>query len=291
MKLQRDFKLSIGISDQETIVVKYPITLAFDVARSTLSSCSVGRLSIYNMKESTRKKVFHDRFDTTTFRPVLLQAGYVGQNPLPIIFGGNIQAAYSSRRRADWVTEIEAQDGLFAVLNSQIDQTVPQGASLRQLVTTLMGSMTGNHVSPGAIGDMERDSSRGVTLTGNSWDLLSKLIEDQGGTAFIDQGKVHAIKKTEFIEGLDGIPLISSETGLLNAQRRYKGRVDVDMIFEPRLSVGQKVELKSVEKENNGVYQVAGIRHSGMISGALDQGVVTSAELWDGGGALQGVRV
>ena len=291
MKFQRDYILTIGVSDTETVTIKYPLTLHFDVARSNLSSMNAGHLTIINLGESTRKKIFHDRWDTPTFRPVLLQAGYVGQNPLPVIFGGNILCAYSFKRGAEWVTDIEAQDGLFAVVNSQIDQSIPAGAGLGQIISTLMGSMTGVHVTPGAIGNMERDSSRGTVLTGNSWDLLQKLVNDQGGSAFIDQGKVHAIGRDEYIEGLDGIPLISSATGLKKAQRKYKGRIDVEMIFEPRLSIGQQVELQSAEPENNGDYQVAGVHHVGTISGTVDGGVTTDVQLWDGGGVLTGVSL
>ena len=291
MKFQRDYILTIGVSDSETVTIKYPLTCHFDVARSNLSSMNAGHITLLNLGPSTRKKIFHDRFDTITYRPVLLQAGYVGQNPLPIIFGGNILCAYSFRRGAEWITDIEAQDGLFAVVNSQVDQTIPSGAGLGQVIQTLMGSMTGGHVTPGAIGSMERDSSRGTVLTGNSWDLLQKLVQDQGGSVFIDQGKVHAIGRNEYIDGLDGIPLISSATGLKKAQRKFQGRVDVEMIFEPRISIGQKIELQSEESENNGVYQVAGVRHSGSISGTVDGGVTTDVQLWDGAGSLGGVML
>lgn len=302
MKFQRDYKLTIAVSDPpdpsvpellrrpvETVEVAYPMTLQFDVARSTLSSLNAARLTVLNMKEATRKKVFHDRYDSTVFRPVTLQAGYADQNPLPFVFNGNILSAYSFRRRSDWATEIEAQDGLYAAMNAQIDATIPKGASLRQIIETLIGSMTGQKVAQGAVGSFERESERGVTLVGNSWDILSQIARDQGGVAFVDQGVVHVLGPSDYVEGLDGIPTISSETGLLKAQRKFKGRVDVDLLFEPRLHVGQRVELVSEEKENNGVYRIEGVRHAGTISGAIDQGVVTSVNLWDGLGTLDGV--
>lgn len=292
MKFQRIYILTVGIDDVgTTVTIASPITLHFDVQRTTLSSANTGRFQVLNLKEETRKKIFHDRYDTATFRHVVLQAGYVGQNPLPVIYQGNIVSAYSYRRRADWVTEIEAFDGGKAILTSQVDQTLPAGTTLQDMMTTLMKTMSGNQVTPGAVGAFSGQGTRGVTLVGNSWDILTRTAQDQGGAAFIDQEKVHVLRKTEYLKGVAGIPLLSSSTGLLKAQRRFKGRVDVELMFESRLSVGQLVELQSAERFNNGQYRVEGVRHSGTISAAVDGGVVTTANLWDGLSALTGVQV
>ena len=53
------------------------------------------------------------------------------------------------------------------------------------------------------------------------------------------------------------------------------------MIFEPRLMLYQKVTIDStLQPVVNGDYQIRGLGHHGMISGARDSGATTSVKAW-----------
>jgi len=53
-----------------------------------------------------------------------------------------------------------------------------------------------------------------------------------------------------------------------------------DILFEPRLQIGQVVELNSnFFKKLNGQYKIIGIRHSGTISDAVAGRCKTTVEL------------
>lgn len=286
MKFQRDYSMNIEGQDLAH-VVNYPLTMTFDITRNTLASANTARFTIFNLKQSTRRDIYKDRWDTTLYRQVKLQAGYVGQPNLPMIFQGNLLRAYSQRRGSDWATDLECFDGGFGIINSQVNTTLAAGWNSKQALTAALNSMRGNHVNIGAIGDFPVQSTRGLTMVGSSWDSATRLVGS--GVCYVDNEKANALQKNEYILNSGGIAVINSSTGLLNAPRRQNATLEIDMLFEPLLVVGQVLRLESIETINNGTYQVIGIRHRGTISGAIGGSAVTTAILWLGTTTLQGV--
>ena len=62
------------------------------------------------------------------------------------------------------------------------------------------------------------------------------------------------------------------------------GVVEIDMIFEPRLKVGQQLSVISgTEKRFAGTYKVMGFTHRGMISSSMDAPCITTVVLWAAG--------
>lgn len=284
MKFQRTYSLKIQVDDfskpNNTIEVDYPLTLDLDVSRSTLASANTGNFTIYNLKEETRRRIFHDRYATNIYRRVILSAGYQGQRPLPIIFQGNILCASSQRQGQDWLTHIECLDGGFGVVNSQASLTLPAGTKPQSAIQTLLQSL--QNIKPGVVGsDLGATGSRGVSFVGNSWDLINR-IAGPDGNAFVDNEQANVISKNTFLPLETGISLITSDTGLLNTPKRQDAIITLDMIFEPRAQVGQRVQVRSLETINNGLYRVDGVAHRGTISGAVDRGVITTLSLWAG---------
>lgn len=289
MKLNRDYTMLVQVAElagsNNTVQINHPLTLSFDITRNTLASANTGRFQIYNLKESTRRLIFHERWQTLDYRQIVLRAGYESDRPLPVIFQGNLVSALSYRSGPDWITEIEAFDGGFGILNGQVSQTYPAGVGARDVMRSLMQTMP--KVLLGAIGEFSRDSSRGLSLSGNSWNYLGQLAG--GGDAFIDGEQANVIQRDEYVQKIEGITVLNSATGLIGAQRRFKHRVDATMIFEPRVSVGQKIRLESSESVNNGDYKVMGITHRGIISGSVGGAATTVLILWPAEESLEAI--
>src|SRR5882724_4228558 len=150
MKLNRTYTMTVQVSDTEAVVINFPLTLTFDVQRNTLASANKGHFTILNLKPETRKRIFHDRYATLTYRQIKLQAGYEDEAPLPTIFQGNIVSAYSYRQGVNWVTEIEAFDGGFGIINSQVSVSIPAGYTFAQTMRNILSSM--QKVNLGSIG-------------------------------------------------------------------------------------------------------------------------------------------
>ena len=267
------------------------LTVDFDINRSTLAGANTGRFTIRNLAETTRRDVYHDRYDFLNHREVEFRAGYSEMKTLPLIFKGDIRTAYSSRQKTDWVTDLDCYDGIDGIVTSQFSDTIP--ASRAGLTAFLKGAIAGmNFVKPGAVSNFDTAADkrppRGRTVAGNTWDILQQLTP--GSLSFIDNGRVNLLKRGDYIANSPGISLITSESGLLGTPRRQNEKIELDMIFEPRLDIGQQVEVRSLEKVNNGFYQVCSIRHHGTISGAVDNGATTTVGLWLGSSRLSPVQ-
>jgi tRNA U34 5-methylaminomethyl-2-thiouridine-forming methyltransferase MnmC len=80
-------------TQQETIVVEYPLTCKFNVTRGVFADSNKATIQLYNLAPATRNLIFQDAYtdglDPTKWKYVHLEAGY-GDAPMPLIFTGRI---------------------------------------------------------------------------------------------------------------------------------------------------------------------------------------------------------
>lgn len=307
MKFGRKYKLSVQTGDTNKnyaivsgsvvpvssntgrtldVEIEYPLTLEFNVNRSTLSNSNTGNFKIYNLSEKVRRSIFHDRYDTLNYKRCVLQAGYEGDPQLPTIFDGNIQFAQSYRQKQDWITEIEGYDGYFGMANGQVSNTFSSSLNMKQILTQIIKTIP--NVTLGVIGDIGSSlTQRGSSVSGNSWEIINSLVPD--AVTFIDSGKLNILNKNEYIRTSTDPLLITSSTGLLGTPRRGKNTIELKMLFEPRLFVGQLVEVRSELPYYNGQFVVQGVSHQGTISGAVSGDLFTDCTVFAGTEKLQGV--
>lgn len=283
MKFGRTYQMTVQLKDGSlagnTAIIEYPLTLEFDVNRSTLSTASLGFFRIRNIGPDFRKQIYHDRYDTLTYRRVVLTAGYETDPKLPVIFQGNIIQAQSYRQKTDWITEIEAYSGLYGMQNGQVSLSLNSGYDVRKALTDAISTM--HNVTVGAIGDFQpAQSERGLALMGNAWEVIQRLAS--GGEAFIDNEKANVLQKDDYIVSPGTIFELTPENGLLETPRRYDKTFVFNILFEPRIAVGQLIKVTSLETIYNGVYLVKGVRHQGVISGAVGGECKTLIEAWKG---------
>jgi hypothetical protein len=120
-------------------------------------------------------------------------------------------------------------------------------------------------------------------LFGNTWNIIR---QESDNLAIIDNGQVKILQPNEAIAS--DIPVITSASGLLSSPARSGQMIELDMLFEPRLTVGQIVELDSTTNRlYNGTYKVMGFTHSGMISPAVAGPAKSTVQLWLGTEAIQ----
>lgn len=265
------------------IVIPENISIEATIIRKFWPSTQTARFRIYNLGEETRRAIFWDPFNWTLpeaplARAIQFRAGYGSFTPL--IFNGQIQAAYSQKEgNTEVVTVIEAFDGGLSFVNGFTSATVAGGTTSSQIISQLgaPGSLPGV-TSDAIVGDFPETNSRGEVLFGNTWDLI---LQKSGGNATIDNGQVKALKPNEAISA-NQILLVSSATGLLGSPRRTGTMVEWDMIFEPQLSLAQLVNIQSlINPQFNGINKIMGFTHQVMISKAVDgQRMTTANFLW-----------
>ena len=275
------YSLQVETSDSEHVTIAPPLTIEFEISRKWLMSANTCFLRIYNLAEATRNRLYKDLYQTTVYRALQFRAGYPDY-PLPLVFNGNVLHCYSYRQGVNFITEIEGQDGQIAMVNGFTSKTKPAGASAGDILKALIADLP-NTAGSAIIGTFKQVNARGEALSGNTWKLIS---DKSGNCAVIDNGQVKILNDREAITG--EIPELSSASGLLGSPVRTDTMIQVSLIFEPRLTLGQKVHLSSTTNpifDND--YKVMGIEHSGTISPAVDGERRTTAWLYFGAQALK----
>lgn len=282
MKFGRNYTLSIEVAKGQNITVALPYAIEFEINRNTLASSQTATFRIYNMAESTRDLIWKDQYLWTQFRAIQFSAGY--GNTTPLVFNGTIKQAYSEHPEGteNAVTVIEAYDGGYQITNGLTNMTIAVGASAQQTIMTLAKSLPGITGTP-IVGSFPVTTKRGEVLFGNTWDMILKK---SGGLGCIDNGQPKILNLNDTVTGT--IPLIDASTGLLGAPKRTNAMITFDMLFEPRITIGQALALKSTFNSLlNGNYKVMGFTHRGKITDSGDPDKAkTTVNLWLGAGAL-----
>ena len=262
----------------KNVEITLPFTVEFTISRQNLSSAQTATFRVMGLGEHTRNTIQKDIFQFNQLRAVQFRAGYDSPSGrfMPIVFNGTVSTAYSWREGTVWITEIEAYDGGFQMANGfSVSQTLAPGASAYQTIRQLSKLLPYQSGSP-IVGSFPATNKRGEVLFGNIWDLI---LQKSNGLATIDNGQVKALNYHEVIQG--EIPVLTSETGMLGTPKRTSNTLELETIFEPRLTLLQLIELQSVSyPQYNRAWKVMGFEHRGTISGAVAGDCLTTVRLW-----------
>ncbi len=273
-KFGRVYDLKIQVSEEKFLNVKLPFTVEFDIVRNILSSASVSDIRVYNLNADHRNQVRKNINDFAKQVQVEFKAGY--GDIYATAFSGTINEAWSVRNGTNWITHLQNYDAGFAFMNGQTAQSFGAETPKKDLIKGLIGDLPG--VKAGVIGKGYDDTlSRSASLNGSSIDLLR---EQTDGNFFIDNGIANVLDVLECLEP-QGLTKITPEVGLLNTPKLEQSILFFEMLFEPRIRIGQAIDLEGIgEKVLNGKYKVVSIAHHGTISDAVCREAVTEVGLF-----------
>jgi hypothetical protein len=280
-KLGRTYKLRVQKSDQSFLELELPFTVEFNVERKTLAANAQSSIRIYNLSQDNRNLIRKDAYNFSELRTVTLNAGY--GNDTPAIFTGNISQAWSAREGVNFISNILADDRGFISVNGYTNRQYPKGTPKQSIILDLVNSLTPLGIVPGVIAQFDGVLLRGNAYNGNTIDILNTLT---GGGFFVDNGKAYCLKDNDTYQGT--LEVITSASGLLGTPIREQSIINIDMIFEPRLTIGQRVKLESIEGIGSAdqIFKVVSLKHRGMISETVCGTAVTSVGLSAGTSAL-----
>ncbi len=271
---------------QNSLTIQSPLTVEFYIRREFLGSSNNGSFRIYNLSDATRRAIYHDFFATQQLQAIQFRAGYSGDDQ-PLIFNGQVSWARSERVGLEFHTIIDAYDNNFAWTNSISSFTAGENTSYSGLFNRLNQDLLGLYPTP-LLSNQFPDSLnlRPRVFCGPTMKLVNDLTPP-GFTAIIDNSQLKVLAQNDAVSFGDVLYLIESDTGLLSPPIRSQAMIEVNMMFEPRITLGQLVELQSNSSpEFNGQYQVRGITHQGRISPDVDDKRTTQLQLWLGTQAL-----
>lgn len=279
-KIGRNYRLDITTPAGKQITIEPPFSLYLDITRNTLASANRGTFTIYNLGPATRNQIYKDRFSITEYWQVRLWAGY--GNRLHEVFTGNMYEGYSDKQGKDWITVLDCFDGMNAIQNGFMSETIQAGTPNGNIFSRIIDNMP--NVVAGLFGTLEKgEAPRGKALIGQASDILST---ETGGNYFIDKETVNILTDEEVLPG--EVVLLDSDQ-LLTTPKRREAFIDVKTLFEPQVQIGQVYEIDSLQARYNGQYKIVGFHHVGMISESVGGTLTTDLSLYFGAEGLQEV--
>lgn len=273
-KVNRQYRLTVQKVDEndnptnEAVVITNPITMRFSVNRTLFADINSLDIELYNLAPDTYNQLFYDYFNVYR-RTIILEAGYTGQE-LSVIFIGDVWSCYTSRQGSNIITKIHALVGLKS-LQVQSDATLANISRNKILAYAASDMALDLEIYSGE----DKKFNRPVSISGNSMGIIQKYTDNH---AFIDNGKVVVLEDRDAIKG--DVVLINDQSGLLGVPKHEDALLTVDMIFEPRIVIGQIIEIQSrIMSEFDGQYKVYGIKHEGVISDAVASSATTTLEM------------
>lgn len=276
-KLNRTYVLKVATDEdgQNQIEIGMPFSCEFDIMRSINGSANTATFVIYNLAPETRKLLYKDPFNTKK-RAVQFFAGYedAESNMIPMLFNGFVKQAGSVRQGTEFRTEIVCYDGGFAMTEGQAKVSVSAGQKVGDVLKKLMQNLPA--IEGATVGAGYDDvTKRGQVIFGNPVDHLRMATRNR---FFIDSNRAYVLADDEILPG--DIGKIDATTGLIGTPKKNAQVLEVELIFEPRVTICQALELESITfPEANGTFKVIEISHRGMISPQVAGEVITSLKL------------
>lgn len=272
-KFGRNYKLTVRKNTGGDLVIEPPFTVEFDITRNYMASTSSSSIRIYNLSEKNRAELRKDYLNTDVIKYMEFQAGY-GKD-LGLAVRGTVSHAWSVRQGTNFITEIQSFDGGFAFQTAKFNKTYPEGTQRSTIINDMASDLKQYGIDRGAIGQIDGALTRGNSYSGSTISLLRELT---GDSFFIDNGKVYVLGENEVIEG--SLKVINSASGLLGTPTRQNAQIVIEMIFEPRLQIGQAIRLESIGESNyNSFYKVVALKHRGTISETVGGQAITNVTL------------
>jgi hypothetical protein len=274
---------------KNALVIEPPFTIEIDVNGSINLDGNTANISIYGLNESTRRRLFQNRFNIPVvedgkkyYRIVVLEAGYK-KNIYPI-FNGTLINGYSVREGVDQITHLSCQSSAMGLYNSFINKSYNANTKQIEVINDIIQQMTKyGDLQKGAITpNLDATFNEAITIMGESYNVLTQF----GLDVFINAGKINVLQLNEAIGKLGlQIPIISAETGLIGTPIiSDEGYVIVNTMFEPTIKLANMVQLESETASFfNGKYKVMSVSHKGVLSTTKAGKLITTLKLWSGG--------
>lgn len=221
-------------------------------------------LEITNLKSDTRAALEKDRG-----LRILLQAGY--KDSTSQIFAGESRYVNNKRENVDWTTKIEALDGGRAYKYARAEESFGPGSKVGDVVKKMVGKLSkdpGNALQLAS--QLTREFNAGYTASGPAARVLSELLEQEGYSWSMQDGRVEILKKDQTLA--DEVPLVSPDTGLVGspelgapAKKGGAARLKCKMLMHGQIRPGQKFQLDATGRK--GAYRAHVVVHSGDTHG------------------------
>jgi hypothetical protein len=187
---------------------------------------------------------------------------------LPLIFGGDLRHASSTREGPDWITTISSGDGDAAAkkrVNKSFGKGTPLRFAIEQVAKDLglgLGQLS-KHAALAELFDGGRQFPAGIVLSGNGFTELTRLLKSAGYTWSVQDGEIVVVRGGA---SYGSAVLLSPTTGLVGSPSPAADHhVQARSLLQPDLLPGRQVRFET--EHVTGFYVVDSSVFSGDTAG------------------------
>ena len=229
------------------------------VQKTKQSQPNVGTITIYNLSDQTRAALAEKPLMVT------LEAGYDGV--MSRVFVGNIKRVLSNARPPDVETVLTLGDGERAYRHARVSRSFGSGASYKDVVRELAGSM-GLRIPANVDQGLEfaRTIPTGQVVEGLSSLQMTKVVGALGKSWSIQDGQLQILGPDEarpdqaiLIQSPPEGDMIGSPENTEPKEEGGSPKIMVTTLLRTDVSPGRKIQIKS--RRTNGVFVVENVSH------------------------------
>lgn len=241
------------------------LRITFDIDKDLTQQTNKSAISVYNLSESTRKKLEQDDLIC------ILEAGYADDIGLRRIFIGAVTYSTTRREGADKVTELELSDGQIAIRDTVVSLGYSAGVSGDKVINDIASSM-GLIVQVAS--DVEFSSyPSGFSFVGMGRDCLNKVCDASGATWSI-QNNVLQIIMSGGSTNLRAL-VFSADSGLIGSPERI-----IKAVKRPDKEIKKKRKVKKEKHEKQAGWKITALLASTINPGDLVRVVSSTVTGW-----------
>lgn len=246
------------------------MSVSFSVTKSSsnLRTSNSGEIEVYNLPEDALQVLSQD------YPVAILRVGYEGKD-LVTILKGEVISVSTRKQGAEKVTQILIGSGYVPLNHQTIEQVVPAGKSVKEVITTLQKEMKG--VSKGVFSgfNIQNKVLYGYSMSGTARETLDNICKTYHLDYNIDDNILYVFDKSGTIdENYALAPVINESSGLIDlpyesrvavgkAKKSIdnKGGVHFQCLLNPTLVAGSIVRIES--PTITGWFKISDLRHYG----------------------------
>lgn len=234
-------KATLVVSDDSDGLDLSELHFKFDVMQSDFESPDNSYIRVYNLSDSTAKKIQNE------FTKVTLQAGY--QNgAFGTIFSGTIKQTKRGRENAtDKYLDIIATDSDINYNFGVVNKTLEAGAEPSDISSALASAMDAS-ISYESY-NVGASLPRGKVLYGMARTHMRALAKTTKTTWSLQDGKLVIIPKTGYLP--NEAVVLNSKTGLVGLPEQTEDGIKAVCLLNPNIVIGSRVQIdnESIQKQ------------------------------------------
>jgi hypothetical protein len=161
---------------------------AFSIEKGSTKSPNKCTARVWNASPATRAQI------EVIGNVLVLKAGYTEESGAALIFAGNIIRTLTVREGADWITELEMQDGFLEFRDTKISLSFAKGVTTQQVVDNI-SKQFGLPVRPLPASIAAKQYPGGFAFVGRVRDAMDKVCENSGLEWSIQNREIQVIPK------------------------------------------------------------------------------------------------